>query len=74
MQLIYSYHKTVNRFFNADLLFNLRFAPGSTLRHILRKNIFGNAGNEISPISSKNPDTVFNNPHTHTLSLKVLII
>ena len=64
------YHKTVNRFFNADLLFNWRFAPGSTLS-ISYKNIFENAGNEILTYS-KNFDTVFNNPHTHTLSLKVL--
>ncbi len=57
-------------FFNADLLFNWRFAPGSTLS-ISYKNIFENAGNEILSYS-KNFDTVFNNPHTHTLSLKVL--
>ena len=57
-------------FFNADLLFNWRFAPGSTLS-ISYKNIFENAGNEILTYS-KNFDTVFNNPHTHTLSLKVL--
>lgn len=57
-------------FFNADLLFNWRFAPGSTLT-LSYKNIFDNGSTEILSYR-KNFDTVFDNPHTHTLSLKVL--
>lgn len=57
--------------FNADVLFSWRFAPGSTLSFSY-KNIF-DAEDPLSTLSfSKNFNYVFDNPHTQTLSLKVL--
>ncbi len=58
-------------FFNADLLFSWRFAPGSTLS-LSYKNIFDDGG-EIKTLSfGKNLNNVFNNPHAQIFSVKVL--
>ena len=60
-------------FFNADLLFSWRFAPGSTLTFSY-KNIFDNGtdGKLETASFTKNLDYVFKNPHVQTFSIKVL--
>ena len=58
-------------YFNADLLFSWRFAPGSTLS-ISYKNIF-EAADELTSLSyRKDAQFVFDNPHAQTFSIKVL--
>jgi hypothetical protein len=57
--------------FNADVLFSWRFAPGSTLS-LSYKNIFDNETGLNTLSYSKNFNYVFDNPHTQTVSLKVL--
>jgi hypothetical protein len=60
-------------FFNADLLFSWRFAPGSTLTFSY-KNIFDNGtdGKLETASFTKNLDYVFKYPHVQTFSIKVL--
>lgn len=60
-------------YFNADILFSWRFAPGSTLS-ISYKNIFEEDYYGSVPTLSYSKDSryVFDNPHAQTFSIKVL--
>jgi hypothetical protein len=58
-------------YFNADILFSWRFAPGSNIS-VSYKNIF-DAGTDLTTLSfRKNLHDVFDNPHAQTFSIKVL--